>query len=472
MKKYKLYIGGEFVESSSGHYIGVENPATGKIFAEVSDGNSEDVNNAVMAAREALNKWKNIGQRERAVYLEGFADYIEEYKEEIGRTITAEIGTAVKYVVESHVMSSIEQARFFAELLKKYSYEEIHENYILRKEPIGIVACLTPWNYPFYQETAKIFPAIAAGNCVVLKPSRIAPVSVQYLADAAEKIGLPAGVLNIITGKGENIGNALSAHQNIDMVSFTGSTEQGKKVGVKGISSNVKKVALELGGKSAAVLLKSADFKSASSNVMMQCFLNTGQTCVAPTRLIAPREIKKELEDYMIEFASGFVVGDPMDKNTDIGPLVSRQAFDKVNSYIEKGVEEGAKLIFGGKAESGDQGYYVLPTIFTETNNDMTIGREEIFGPVLSVMYYDTEKEALEMVNDSIYGLGGAVFGERNAALKFAEEIEAGVISINGAELPTEAPFGGYKQSGLGRENGEVCFEEFLEIKSIAISKN
>lgn len=323
MKKYKLYIGGEFVESSSGHYIGVENPATGKIFAEVSDGNSEDVNNAVMAAREALNKWKNIGQRERAVYLEGFADYIEEYKEEIGRTITAEMGTAVKYVVESHVMSSIEQARFFAELLKKYSYEEIHENYILRKEPIGIVACLTPWNYPFYQETAKIFPAIAAGNCVVLKPSRIAPVSVQYLADAAEKIGLPAGVLNIITGKGENIGNALSAHQNIDMVSFTGSTEQGKKVGVKGISSNVKKVALELGGKFAAVLLKSADFKSASSNVMMQSFLNTGQTCVAPTRLIAPREIKKELEDYMIEFASGFVVGDPMDKNTDIGPLES-----------------------------------------------------------------------------------------------------------------------------------------------------
>lgn len=470
MKEHKLYINGEFVEGSSGTYIDVENPATKEVFARVPDGNENDVNKAVAAARAAQPAWSALSPEVRADYVERFSDYIEKHSEEIGRTITAEIGTPVKYVYGLQIHSSIEHGRYYAKLARNYRYEkEVGDGMAVRREPIGVIACLTPWNYPIYQETAKIFPAIAAGNCIVLKPSQIAPVSAFALAEAAEEMGLPPGVINIVTGRGSEVGSLLARHEDVDMVSFTGSTEQGKKVGMMGIESNVKKVALELGGKSASVILRSADYEKAAKSTMMGCFLNTGQICSALTRLVAPREIKDGLEEYIASYVRKFTVGDPNEKEMMIGPLASRKGFDKVCAYLRTALEEGAKMIAGQIPEDCEKGYYVSPVVFTDVTNDMTIAREEIFGPVLSIIYYDTEEEALEIANDTIYGLAGAVFGQQEDALRFAEKMKAGTVNINNGNFSIEVPFGGYKQSGLGRENGEAGFDEFMETKSLML---
>lgn len=469
MDNYKLYIDGRYVDGDSGEFIAVENPADRQIFASVPDGNEADVDKAVAAARGAFPSWSALTSGERADYVEKLAAYIESHKEEVGKTITCEIGTPVKYVFGLQVISSIEQGRYYAELARNYSYSERCGKNIVRREPIGVIACLTPWNYPLYQETSKIFPAIAAGNCVVLKPSQLAPVSAFVLSEAAEAAGLPPGVINIVTGRGSQVGTLLAKHEDVDMVSFTGSTEQGKKVGMMGLESNVKKIALELGGKSASVILRSADYEKAAVATMMECFLNTGQTCSALTRLIAPREIKEDLEAFMISFVKELKTGDPNRSDTRIGPLASEKGFHKVSSYIKKGLEEGAKMICGEVPENYEKGYYVPPVIFTDVNNDMVIAREEIFGPVMGIIYYDTEEEALELANDSIYGLAGAVFGEETEALRFAEKIQAGTVIVNGGDFTIEVPFGGYKQSGIGRENGEAGFDEFMEIKSIRI---
>ena len=469
MDNYKLYINGKYVNGDSGEFISVENPADRQIFARVPDGNQADVDRAVAAARAAFPKWSALSPEERADYVGKFADYIERHKDEVGKTITSEIGTPVKYVYGLQVVSSIEQARYYSDLARNYSYSEKCGNNIVRKEPIGVIACLTPWNYPIYQETSKIFPAIAAGNCIVLKPSQLAPVSAYVLSEAAEEIGLPPGVINIVTGRGEQVGTLLSKHEDVDMVSFTGSTQQGKKVGMMGIESNVKKIALELGGKSASVILRSADYEKAAVGTMMECFLNTGQTCSALTRLIAPREIKDDLENFMLTFVKELKVGDPNEPDTRIGPLASEKGFHKVNRYIRLGIEEGAKMICGEIPDDYENGYYVQPVIFTDVTNDMVIAQEEIFGPVMGIIYYDTEEEALEIANDSIYGLAGAVFGDEKEALEFAEKIQAGTVLVNGGAFTIDVPFGGYKQPGIGRENGKCGFDEFMEVKSIRI---
>ena len=436
MKDYKLYINGEFVEGNSGAYIEVENPATKEVFARVPDGNEVDVDKAVAAARAAQPAWSALSPEKRADYVEKFADYIEKHSDEVGKTIMA---------------------------------EKVGDDMAVRYEPIGVIACLTPWNYPIYQETAKIFPAIAAGNCIVLKPSQIAPVSAFVLAEAAREMGLPAGVINIVTGRGSEVGTLLAKHEDVDMVSFTGSTEQGKKVGMMGIESNVKKVALELGGKSASVILRSADYEKAAKSTMMGCFLNTGQICSALTRMVAPREIKEKLEEYIVSFAKTFTVGDPQDEKMMIGPLASRKGFDKVCAYLRRGLEEGAKMIAGQIPGDCENGYYISPVVFTDVTSDMTIAREEIFGPVLSIIYYDTEEEALQIANDTIYGLAGAVFGRQEDALRFAGKMKAGTVNINNGNFSIEVPFGGYRQSGLGRENGEDGFGEFMETKSLML---
>lgn len=470
MKEYKMYINGEYIEGDSGIYIDVENPATKGIFARVPDGNEKDVNKAVSAAKAAFPAWSELSVNDRAEYLDKISDYIEKHSEELNRLIRMEIGTPVKYVYDLQVVSSIEQGRYYADIARNYQYEEkTGADMMVVREPIGVIACLTPWNYPLYQATSKVFPAMVAGNCVVLKPSQIAPISAFVLAKAADEIGLPSGVLNIVTGRGQQVGAVLARHEDVDMVSFTGSTEQGKKVGMMGIESNVKKIALELGGKSASIILRSADYKKAVESTMMGCFLNTGQICSALTRLLAPKEIKAELEKHIKEYAKNFTVGDPEDENVIIGPLASIKGFDNVCRYIHAGIEEGAVMIVGNKPESCCGGYYVPPVVFTDVKNDMKIAREEIFGPVLSIIYYDTEEEALEIANDTIYGLAGAVFGDRNEAVSFAKKLKAGMVNVNNGEFSIEVPFGGYKQSGLGRENGKVGFEEFMEIKTLML---
>lgn len=468
METYRLFIGGEWIEGDSGTYIEVENPATKKAFARVPEGNGADVEKTVEAAERALPQWSGLAPEERAAYIDKIADYFEEHKEEIGKTVTKELGAPKKMVIDWHVASPVAEARFFAETARTFPYEEKKEGVIIRREPVGIVAGITPWNYPLDQVTVKLLPALSAGNCVIVKPSQQTPLSVYALAKAVEAAGMPKGVFNVVTGRGGAVGNLLAAHKKIRMISFTGSTGAGIEVGRIALS-NVKKIALELGGKSASVLLKSGDMKKAVESTLLKCFMNTGQTCSALTRFIVPRERKEETEVYMKEFTQTLKVGDPMDETVDIGPVVNENAFKKIKGYIEKGLEEGADMIVGKVPETCENGYYVEPVIFTEVDNKMVIAREEIFGPVLCVIYYDREDEALEIANDSPYGLSGAVFGEDEEARAFAEKMETGVIHVNGAPFTVQAPFGGYKESGIGRENSVFSFDEYLEIKSVLV---
>ena len=311
---------------------------------------------------------------------------------------------------------------------------------------------------------------MAAGNCIVLKPSQQAPLAAYFVAKAIEYAKFPAGVFNLVTGKGAEVGNLLAAHPDVRMVSFTGSTAAGIEVGRIALGT-VKKVALELGGKSASVVLDGADYELAVKATLKKCFINSGQICSGLTRFIVPMSIKDAIENLIIKEAANYVTGDPKDGNTDIGPLVNKNAFDKVKKYIEIGLKEGAKMLFGEVPAACEHGYYVKPVIFTDVTNDMTIAKEEIFGPVLSVIYYKTIEEAMDIVNDSVYGLSGAVFGERDEAISFAKKMETGVVHINGAPFTLDAPFGGYKQSGLGRENSIYSFDEYLEIKALLINQ-
>lgn len=468
MKKYQLYIGGEWIDGHSGKYIQVENPATEEIIAEVPEGDEEDVNLAVKAAQKAFPAWKKASATERAEYLEKIADYLEANKEEIAKTVTMELGAPVSMVEGWHVEAPIAEARFFAKTAREFQYEEQVKTCIIRREPVGVVAGLTPWNYPLDQVSVKILPALAAGNCVVLKPSQMAPLSAYWFTKAVIASGMPAGVFNLVTGRGGQVGNVLAAHPDVSMISITGSTKAGREVACLAMG-NIKKIALELGGKSAAVLLESGDYRLAVDAVLTKCFMNTGQTCSALTRFIVPRSMKKEIEAYMKEKAEYFKVGDPSKEESILGPLVNKGSYEKVAGYIKKGVDEGATMLCGKIPVKDKTGYYVEPVIFTDVTMDMTIAKEEIFGPVLCVIYYDTKEEALTIANDSEYGLSGAVIGELEEAKDFAREMETGVVHINGGAFIVEAPFGGYKQSGLGRENSKYSFDEYLEIKSMLL---
>lgn len=469
MKKLKLYIDGQWVQGNSGKVIQVENPSNKEIIAEVPEGDEVDVNKAVKAAKKAFPVWKSFTPQKRAELLDKVAYYLEEKKEEIAQVITAELGAPKKMVIGWHVEAPICEARFFAKVAREFEYEVKKDGVTVVREPFGVVAGLTPWNYPLDQVTVKILPALAAGNCVILKPSKSSPLSAYFLAEAVEAAGFPKGVFNLVTGRGGEVGNVLASHMDVQMISFTGSTSAGKEVGRLALG-NIKKIALELGGKSASVVLEGADYKKAVNATLIKCFMNTGQTCSALTRFIVPRGLKDEIEDLMIEESKKFVVGDPLDKNTDIGPLINKSAFNKVKKYIEIGINEGANMLVGEIPDNCESGYYVKPVIFTEVDNNMTIAKEEIFGPVLCVIYYDTVEEAINIANDSEYGLSGAVFGKQEEAVSFAKKMETGVVHINGAPFTVEAPFGGYKQSGIGRENSVYSFDEYLEIKALLIN--
>jgi aldehyde dehydrogenase (NAD+) len=465
----RLYINGEWVEPAGKGMLDVINSTTEEVMGRIPEGTPEDVDRAVAAARAAFDSWPSTGVGERAEFLQRMSDGLAARQNEIAAVIASEVGmplplaAAVQAGLPAKVMGS------FAKLLADYKFEEQIGNSLVVKEPVGVVGCITPWNYPLHQVVAKVAPALAAGCAVVLKPSEVAPLTAFILAEIADEAGLPAGALNLVTGFGPVVGEAIAAHKDVDMISFTGSTRAGKRVSELA-SQTVKRVALELGGKSANVILDDADFEKAVRSGVSNCYFNSGQTCSAQTRMLVPKGRHDEAVRIAKEAAESFTLGDPREGKAKLGPLVSQAQRDRVRDYIKKGIEEGASLVTGGPEtpEGLGKGYFVKPTVFANVSNDMTIAREEIFGPVLSIIPYEDEDDAVRIANDTVYGLAGAVWSkDAERARRVARRLRTGQVDINGGSFNPFAPFGGYKQSGNGRELGRYGLEEFLEVKSL-----
>ena len=466
MEIRKLYIDGQWVESEQKEWIEIENPADHEIIAKVPRGCKEDVDKAVRAAKKAFETWQYTSLETRVSLMKKVVEGLKGRRQELIETITKELGAPYQVSADVHTDPFLLEAEYYIRTAASFPYEERRETSVVRREPVGVVGGLTPWNFPLEQIEKKVVPALLAGNCVVLKPSQFTPLTAYILTEEIEKAGYPAGVFNLVTGRGGEVGNALAVHEDVDMISFTGSTSAGREVARLALG-NIKKIALELGGKSAAILLKGGDWEQGIRTVLDTIVPNAGQTCNATTRLLVQEEDLKSVEDIIIRQSSGYVVGNPTDWTVDIGPLSSQKQYDKVKGYIELGVKEGARMIVGEVPDGQTEGYYVKPVVFSDVTQDMRIEKEEIFGPVLCVSTYKTVDEAVEKANDSIYGLGGAVFGPEELAQKVARRIKTGTIYVNDGEWDVRAPFGGYKQSGLGREGGVEGFEEFLEVKSI-----
>ncbi len=465
----KLYIDGKWVETLGVGSITVINPATEEVFGKVPIGTVEDVDSAVFAAKKAFPEWSNTTIEERSEILNDISSAIKERGEELARLITSEVGTPIDYSRMAMVGTPRVVARSYSKILQDFEWEEEIRNSLVVKEPIGVVGMITPWNFPLHQIIGKVAPAIAAGCTMVLKPSKEAPLNAFVLADILHEIGLPRGVFNLVSGHGSEIGEAIAGHPDVDMVSFTGSTKAGVRVSELAAAS-VKRVTLELGGKSANIVLDDADFPRAASSAIHACFGNSGQECSALTRLLIPENSKDEVIEVISGKIGRYTVGDPMDNSNKCGPLVSKRQQDSVLAFISTGKSEGATLVAGGEGmpEGLERGFFVKPTVFADVTPEMTLFREEIFGPVLSITTYSSEEEAIELANDSEYGLSGGVWsGDLDRAMDVAKKLRTGQVSINGGAFNVTAPFGGYKQSGLGREMGIHGLEEFLEIKSI-----
>lgn len=465
----KLYIDGEWIPGAGGVFIDIENPATGEIIARVPRGTEEDVNKAVAAARRAFERWRFEPVEGRVSRMKKVLDELKKNRSQLEQTIISEIGVPPKTCAGLHIECPMADIETFIKIAETYPYEERRGNAIIRREPQGVVAGLTPWNYPLEQIEKKVVPALLAGNCVVLKPSQQAPLTAYFLAELIDRAGFPKGVFNLVTGTGGEVGNLLAAHPDVDMVSFTGSTSAGREVGRLALG-NIKKIALELGGKSAAVILPGGDYELAVKTALDTVYLNAGQTCNALTRLIIPRREQKQIEEIIIRQTEAYVFGPSLNEGTEIGTLISKKQYDRVREYIKIGVEEGATMLLGEipPAHKG-VGYYIRPVVFTGVTSGMRIAREEIFGPVLAVLTYDTGEEAVKIANDCIYGLGGAVFGPKDEAVEVAGRIRTGTIFVNDGEWEVLAPYGGYRQSGIGRESGVEGYEEYLEIKSVYV---
>ena len=465
MKKYKLYINGEWIDSTSDDYIKVENPATQEIIAEVPAASKEDILKAIKSAKDSLISWRILPKSKRIEYVEKMVEYFNIHKEEMAMTVLKELGAPIKKALSVHIMPYIDNALDYIRLAKSFSEIDYFDGYEVHKEPVGVVAAITPWNFPFGQIEKKLIPALLMGNTVILKPSQQAPLSAYYVAKACEYANLPKGVFSLITGRGAEVGDVLAKHNDVNMISFTGSTTGGVEVASLGLET-MKRYSLELGGKSAAIILDSADYKKAAIDSIEGTFPNTGQACSSKTRILIPRKDKDVIEKYLIEAASKYVTGDPLDENVDMGPLSSKKQYDKVTSYIELG-KKNFKVLFEGESIKG--GYYVNPIIFTDVDNKHKIAQDEIFGPVICVIYYDTIDEAIEIANDSIYGLHGMVFGDEETSRYVASRVNTGQLQINGAKRTHNAPFGGYKLSGIGREGGIYGMEEYIEYKTLII---
>lgn len=467
MAHKELYINGKWVDSSSQELLDVVNPSTEEVITQVPLANEQDIDSAISAARDAFPEWNALDISERAKYVKKLRDGIEKRIPEFEDTIVEELGASRSFVKNAHIPLTIDEMDATLEEVKDFPFEEKVENATVIREGFGVVAAITPWNYPLNQIQRKLTPALLAGNTVVIKPASNTPLTAQLLTDVIDEIGLPNGVFNLITGSGSKAGNYLAGHEDVDLVSFTGSTNVGKGL-YEQASVGVKKLILELGGKSPTVLLPGGDIGYAVSKSLGTVLNNQGQSCSALTRLIVPKEdidaVKEELLKQYEEKATK--IGDPSDEETIVGPMVSDDQRQIVLDYIEAGKEEGATILVGDEPYEG-KGYYVTPTIFTDVTNDMKIAREEIFGPVLTVLTYDTVEEAIEIANDSEFGLSGAVVGPKDEAEKVARQLRTGNISVNKASRNAKAPFGGYKQSGLGRENGAYGIEDYCELKAV-----
>jgi aldehyde dehydrogenase (NAD+) len=464
-----FYINGALQKPAGAGTIAVRSASTEDVIGEVPEGTADDVDRAVRAARAALDgPWGETTPEARAGWLTRLADALAARKDAIATTISHEVGSPIRMSMAIQVGAPIAVTRSFADLLRDYRFEEEIGHSLIVREPIGVVAAITPWNYPLHQIMAKVAAALAAGCTVVLKPSELAPLNAVQLADACLEIGLPAGVLNIVHGTGPVVGETLVTHSLVDMVSFTGSLRAGKRVGSLA-AEGIKKAALELGGKSASVVLDDAPLEKAVGTGVKQAMLNSGQTCSAWTRMVVPRTRLADALDIARATLATLPLGDPLDPQTRLGPLISETQRQRVEGYIARGREEGARLVAGGGRPQGfPKGHYVEPTIFSDVTSKMTIAQEEIFGPVLTVLPYDTEEEAVAIANDTIYGLAGAVWSsDSDRALGVARRIKAGQVDVNGTRYNPLAPFGGYGQSGVGREFGRFGLEEFLQIKAI-----
>ncbi|EGD55539.1 aldehyde dehydrogenase family protein [Gordonia neofelifaecis] len=467
----KLYIGGQWVDSAGERLIDVINPATEEVIAAVPAGTAADVDAAVAAARAAFDGWWRTPVAERAALLRDVGNRLTESSADLANLISEEMGSPTWFAGAVQMGMPINSFRHAADVAEAFEFETQQGNSTIVREPIGVVGAITPWNYPLHQIAAKTAYALAGGNTVVVKPSEVAPLDAWRLAEIFDEAGLPPGVFNLVSGTGPVVGNAIAAHPDIDAVSFTGSTAAGKLV-AKAAADTVKRVALELGGKSPNVVLPDADLAEVMPAAIAGAMINSGQTCAALTRLVVPRERLAEVEELAATIAETFTVGDPKADGVRLGPLVSSAQLDRVRAYIDGGVAQGAKLVTGGSApvDGLDRGYYVQPTVFSEVTRDMDIHREEIFGPVLSIIAYDTIDEAVEIANDTVYGLSGAVWSaDEKVARGVARRIRTGQVAINGGAFNPNAPFGGYKQSGVGRELGEHGLEEFLETKSLQL---
>jgi aldehyde dehydrogenase (NAD+) len=471
----KLYIDGAWVPSTGSGAIDVFDSTNGEVIAQIPEGTADDVDAAATAAHAAFESWSQTSPEERAKYCTRIAEGLGARVDEIATVITREAG--MPKWLSSLVQAGLPINSFntAAQLAESYEYETQVGNSLVVREPVGVVGAITPWNYPLHQIAAKVAYAIAAGCTVVLKPSEVAPVDAFILAEVVHDAGLPAGVFNLVSGTGPVVGEAIAGHPKVDMVSFTGSTRAGKRV-AEVAAQSLKRVALELGGKSANVLLDDLDdegFENAVRDGIGKAYLNSGQTCTALTRMLVPAGRLSDAERIAAdEVETKFQPKDPFAEGAMLGPLSSQAQVERVTGYIQKGIDEGAKLVTGGpeRPEGLDEGYYVRPTVFSDVRNDMTIAQEEIFGPVLSIIAYDDEDDAARIANDSAYGLAGGVWSaDVDRAKAFARRVRTGQIEVNGGAFNPSAPFGGYKNSGYGREYGTHGFEEFLEVKSMQL---
>jgi acyl-CoA reductase-like NAD-dependent aldehyde dehydrogenase len=467
------FIDGKWIASRSRESVDVTNAATGEVMARVPAGSAEDADAAVRAARAALDAWASTPVTRRSEYLQKIADGLVARADEVARTISAEVGMPLK--LSQRIQAGLPPLVLasYVKLAREFAFEERIGNSLVVRDPVGVVACITPWNYPLHQIIAKVAPALTAGCTVVVKPSEAAPLSAYLLAEVVAAAGLPRGVFNLVCGTGPAVGEALARHPEVDMVSFTGSTRAGRRVSELA-AATVKRVALELGGKSAALVLEDADLERAIKATLNSCYLNSGQTCTAQTRLLVPESRYDEAATLAVKAAESFKPGDPLDPATRLGPLITAAQRERVRGYIRKGLEEGAQLLTGGAEPPAGcgAGYFVAPTVFGRVDPQMTIAQEEIFGPVLSILTYKDEDDAVRIANGTVYGLAAAVWSKDAArAQRVARRLRAGQVDVNGGAFNIEAPFGGFKQSGHGREFGRYGLEEFLEVKSLQLAQ-